>query len=91
LDSSEHYHQANIISEHGINLKELKVDFKQMMLANEVRLSKLFGGIGTFLMKKNKMIVIHGYRFIGEQYSVNIEGKESKKMKAKRSFIANRF
>ncbi len=61
LDSSEHYHNAKEKFElHGIKLKDLKVDMKQMIKRKGEVVSQTCSGI-DFLMKKNKIDVYHGH------------------------------
>jgi dihydrolipoamide dehydrogenase len=56
LDSSEHYHNANhAFKEHGIELKDLKVNFKQMIERKRGVVSQTCAGI-DFLMKKIKLM-----------------------------------
>ncbi len=61
LDSSEHYHNAShTFKEHGIDLKDLKVNFKQMIERKRGVVSQTCSGI-DFLMKKNKIDVYKGF------------------------------
>jgi len=61
LDSSEHYYQAKEkFSEHGIDLKDLKVNMPQMIKRKDEVVSQTVGGL-DFLMKKNKIEVIPGH------------------------------
>jgi len=61
LDSSEHFHKAKHQFEaHGIQLKELRIDFKKMIGRKSEVVSQTVDGI-RFLMKKNKIDVIHGH------------------------------
>lgn len=61
LDSSEHFYNAkNHFSEHGIELSNLKVNLKQMILRKDDVVKQTVGGI-DFLMKKNKIDVYHGF------------------------------
>ncbi|NBG65265.1 dihydrolipoyl dehydrogenase [Acidiluteibacter ferrifornacis] len=88
LDSSEHYHQAkHQFPEHGINLKDLKVDFKQMVARKRSVVEQTVGGI-DFLMKKNKIDVLHGTGSLESNTVINIEGKDIKKIEAKKIVIA---
>jgi dihydrolipoamide dehydrogenase len=57
LDSSEHYHNAlHSFKEHGINLKDLKPDLKQMIKRKDEVVAHTTGGI-SFLFKKNKKLI----------------------------------
>jgi dihydrolipoamide dehydrogenase len=61
LDSSEHFHNAShSFKDHGIDLKELKVNFKQMLERKRGVVSQTCAGI-DFLMKKNKIDVHNGF------------------------------
>jgi dihydrolipoamide dehydrogenase len=61
LDSSEHYHAAHErFEEHGIDLKDLKVNMPQMIKRKDEVVEANVKGIG-FLMKKNKIDVYHGH------------------------------
>jgi dihydrolipoamide dehydrogenase len=60
LDSSEHYHNATHGFEiHGINVKDVKVDFTKMIARKEQVVKDNVQGI-AFLMKKNKIDVYTG-------------------------------
>jgi dihydrolipoamide dehydrogenase len=62
LDSSEHFYNAgHAFATHGINLKDLKVDFGQMIKRKGDVVAKNTAGI-SFLFKKNK---IDGYQGMG--------------------------
>ncbi len=61
LDSSEHYHNAHErFEEHGIQLKDLKVNMPQMIKRKDDVVAQTTKGI-QFLMNKNKVEVVHGY------------------------------
>ena len=78
LDSSEHYHQAkHDFTEHGIDLKDLKVNFKQMIERKRGVVEQTVGGI-DFLMKKNKIDVYHGMGSFESTTVINIDGSSSK-------------
>lgn len=60
LDSSEHYHNAlHNFSAHGILLKDLKPDLKQMIKRKDEVVQQNTAGI-TFLFKKNKITSYQG-------------------------------
>jgi dihydrolipoamide dehydrogenase len=60
LDSSEHYHNAlHTFKEHGINLKDLSPDLKQMLKRKDEVVAHTTAGI-SFLMKKNKISTFQG-------------------------------
>jgi dihydrolipoamide dehydrogenase len=61
LDSSEHYHAAaHKFEEHGIELKNLKVNMPQMVKRKNEVVGQTVKGV-EFLMKKNKVDVYHGH------------------------------
>jgi len=61
LDSSEHYHNAHEkFKTHGIDLKDLKVNMPQMIKRKSEVVLENTKGI-EFLMKKNKIDVLHGH------------------------------
>ncbi|MEM1319884.1 MAG: dihydrolipoyl dehydrogenase [Bacteroidota bacterium] len=61
LDSSEHYHNAaHKFTDHGIDLKNLKVNMPQMIKRKDEVVSQTTKGV-DFLMKKNKIDVYHGW------------------------------
>ncbi len=60
LDSSHHYYDAiKHFEKHGIKVKDITVDFKQMISRKNEVVSQTCDGI-TFLMKKNKIDVYTG-------------------------------
>jgi dihydrolipoamide dehydrogenase len=60
LDSSHHYHDAeHTFAEHGIELKNLKVNMEQMIKRKSEVVAQTSGGI-NFLMDKNKIDVLTG-------------------------------
>ncbi|MAY82646.1 MAG: dihydrolipoyl dehydrogenase [Flavobacteriales bacterium] len=88
LDSSEHYHQAaHDFKEHGIDLKDLKVNFKQMIQRKRGVVEQTVGGI-DFLMKKNKVDVLHGHGSFKDANTIIVDGKEKKEIKADKVVIA---
>ena len=61
LDSSEHYHAAQKkFTEHGIDVKGLSVNMKQMIARKDKVVDATCKGV-EFLMKKNKIDVLHGH------------------------------
>lgn len=81
LDSSEHYHKAKEqFGEHGIQLKDLKVDMPQMIKRKREVVEQTVGGI-DFLMKKNKITVYHGHGSFADRNTIVIakdDGKDEK-------------
>lgn len=90
LDSSEHYHNANkSFEEHGIELKDLKVNFKQMIDRKQKVVDQTCDGV-KYLMDKNKIEVFQGIGSFADEHTVNIqgEGDKSEKIEAKHIIIA---
>ncbi|AMC11702.1 dihydrolipoamide dehydrogenase [Lutibacter profundi] len=60
LDSSHHYYDANKhFTSHGINVKGLEVDFKQMIARKNEVVAQTSGGI-NYLMDKNNITTLQG-------------------------------
>jgi dihydrolipoamide dehydrogenase len=80
LDSSHHYHNAeSTFQEHGIELENLKVNLKQMIDRKSGVVAENVAGI-SFLMKKNKIDVLHGMGSFIDKNNIKItdaEGKET--------------
>ncbi len=61
LDSSEHFHNAREkFVQHGIELENLRINMPQMINRKNEVVSQTVKGI-EFLMKKNKIDVLHGH------------------------------
>lgn len=90
LDSSEHFHNASQnFSEHGINFNNLKVDLTQMIKRKNEVVDQTNSGV-SFLMKKNKIDVIHGYgSFIApNKISIQTASGEKQEIEAGKVIIA---
>ncbi len=89
LDSSEHYHKAaHEFKEHGINLKDLKVDMPQMIKRKSDVVKQNTDGI-NYLMKKNEITVLHGLGSFVDKNTINIKGKDGDtKISGKKIVIA---
>jgi dihydrolipoamide dehydrogenase len=90
LDSSEHYYNAShTFKEHGIELSNLKVDLKQMISRKDGVVSQTVAGI-DYLMKKNKVDVIHGFGSFVDAKTISIKSDDGKeeKINAKNIVIA---
>ncbi len=73
LDSSEHFHNANNnFSEHGIDVKGIKANIKQMIQRKDKVVSQTCDGV-KFLMEKNNIDVYTGIGSIVDKNSVKIE------------------
>jgi dihydrolipoamide dehydrogenase len=77
LDSSEHYHQAtHQFMEHGIELSAApKINLKKMIERKAGVVSDTVKGI-QFLMKKNKITVIHGHGSFVDSKTVSIKKED---------------
>jgi dihydrolipoamide dehydrogenase len=72
LDSSEHYHNAtHTFTEHGIDVKEVTVNLKQMIARKDKVVSETTAGI-TFLMKKNKVDTYEGLGSFKDKNTIKI-------------------
>ena len=72
LDSSEHYYNAtHTFAEHGIDVKNIKVNLEQMIKRKADVVKQTCDGI-NFLMKKNKVTVYHGHGSFIDKNTVNI-------------------
>lgn len=90
LDSSEHYHNAShAFKEHGIELKDLKVNFKQMIERKRGVVAQTCAGI-DFLMKKNKIDVHNGFGSFKDKNTVVVtpEKGDAIELKTKNTIIA---
>jgi len=80
LDSSEHYFNAkHTFTQHGIDIKELKVNFKQMIQRKAEVVKQTSEGI-NYLMKKNKITVYTGHGAFINKNTIEITGVDGKKI-----------
>lgn len=89
LDSTEHYHNAKTnFGEHGLELNDLKANLKQMVTRKNSVVKQTNDGV-SFLMKKNKIDVIHGHgSFVGKgKIEVN-NGEEKNIVEYDKAIIA---
>ncbi len=78
LDSSEHYHNAHAnFKEHGIQLKDLKVDIAQMINRKNDVVKQTVAGI-DFLMKKNKIDVHIGAGSFKDKNNIEVKSADGK-------------
>jgi dihydrolipoamide dehydrogenase len=78
LDSSEHYHQAqHQFKEHGIGIGKLELDLPQMINRKRGVVEQTVAGI-DFLMKKNKIDVIHGTGSFASNTKIDIKDAKGK-------------
>ncbi|MEM6641914.1 MAG: dihydrolipoyl dehydrogenase [Bacteroidota bacterium] len=88
LDSSEHFHAAShTFKEHGIDINAPKVNLKQMIARKADVVKQNVEGV-DFLMKKNKIDVLHGVGSFVDPHTIQVVGKESKKITAEKIIIA---
>lgn len=78
LDSSEHFYNAvNHFKEHGIDINPPKVNFKQMIDRKSNVVKQTCDGI-DFLMKKNKIDVLHGFGSFIDKNTIKITPTKGK-------------
>jgi len=90
LDSSEHYHNAaHTFKEHGINLKDLSPDIKQMVKRKDEVVAQTTGGI-TYLFKKNKVTTYQGMGSMVDKNTVKVSKADgsSENISAKNIILA---
>lgn len=90
LDSSHHYYDAiTHFEKHGIDIKEVKVNFRQMIDRKNEVVAQTSGGI-NFLMDKNKVDVFHGIGSFQDATHIHIAKaeKEVETIEAKNTIIA---
>jgi dihydrolipoamide dehydrogenase len=76
LDSSEHFFNAlHKFADHGIEIKNPKVNLKQMIERKRGVVKMTCDGI-NFLMKKNKITVYTGHASFAEKNKIRIEKKD---------------
>ncbi len=79
LDSSEHFHNAtHTFTEHGIDVKDVKVNLTQMIKRKSDVVKQTCDGI-NFLMKKNKITVFTGHGSFLTKNSIEILSSDGKK------------
>lgn len=90
LDSSHHYHNAvHHFEKHGIDAREIQVNFKQMIDRKNEVVAQTSGGI-NFLMDKNKIDTFSGIGSFQDATHILVtkEGGESETLEAKNVIIA---
>ncbi|MFL5765345.1 MAG: dihydrolipoyl dehydrogenase [Bacteroidia bacterium] len=79
LDSSEHFHNAtHTFTEHGIDVKDVKVNLAQMIKRKGEVVKQTCDGI-NFLMKKNKITVFTGHGSFINKNTIEIASADGKK------------
>ena len=90
LDSSEHFYNAqHHFQEHGIDIKPPKVNIKQMIERKRGVIKTTVEGI-NYLMKKNKIDVLHGHARFESAHHICIEQNQtSQTIESKYTIIAS--
>lgn len=90
LDSSEHFYNAqHHFQEHGIEIKPPKVNIKQMIERKRGVIKTTVEGI-NYLMKKNKIDVLHGHARFESAHHICIEQNQtSQTIESKYTIIAS--
>jgi dihydrolipoamide dehydrogenase len=79
LDSSEHYYNAtHTFAEHGIDVKNIKVNLEQMIKRKAEVVKQTCDGI-NYLMKKNKVTVYNGFGSFVDKNTVSITKADGSK------------
>lgn len=88
LDSSEHYYNAShTFKTHGIDLKDLKVNLKQMIARKAEVVKQNTEGI-SYLMKKNKIDTYEGVGSFINKNTIKISGTKEQTIEATNVIIA---
>jgi len=91
LDSSEHYHNANKhFAKHGIELDNLRPDFKQMIQRKNDVVSQTCDGV-KYLMDKNNIDVFTGHGAFKDKNTIEVtplEGGDTVTIQTKNTIIA---
>jgi len=90
LDSSEHYYNAtHTFKEHGIDVKDIKVNLKQMIDRKAGVVKQTCDGI-NFLMKKNKIDVHQGLGSFKDKNTILVKAADGsvKELQTKKTIIA---
>ena len=78
LDSSEHYFNAtHTFAQHGIAIKEMQVDFGQMLKRKDEVVGQTTKGV-EFLMNKNKITVYQGVGAFVDKNTVKVTATDGK-------------
>ncbi|NVO31487.1 dihydrolipoyl dehydrogenase [Hymenobacter lapidiphilus] len=92
LDSTEHYHNAHsVFQEHGIEVSDLRVNMPQMIDRKTGVVKANTEGI-VYLMKKNKIDVIHGMGSFVDKTHIKVvptNGGEEQQLETKNVIIAS--
>lgn len=79
LDSSEEYHKTkHKLSDHGISVKDVKIDIAKMMARKDKVVSEVTSGV-DYLMKKNKITRYLGHASFFSKNEISITAEDGKK------------
>ena len=89
LDSSERYHETvHSHADHGINVKDVKLDFGKMIGRVQDVVDQTCGGV-KFLMEKNKITTFHGHGSFKDKSTISIKtDKETIEISSDKTIIA---
>ncbi len=88
LDSSERYFETvHSHADHGIEIKDVKLDIKKMGERVQKVVTDTTKGI-EFLMKKNKVSVFQGVGSFKDKNTILVKGKKEEEIKGKNIIIA---
>ncbi len=88
LDSSERYHETlHSHADHGIDVKDVKLDIKKMLKRVQGVVEQTCGGV-KFLMDKNKIDVHHGLGSFIDKNTLKVSGEKELELKADKFIIA---
>jgi dihydrolipoamide dehydrogenase len=92
LQSSEHYeHAGNMFSDHGIEIKNLNLNLKQMMKRKDSVVQQNNEGV-LYLFRKNKVNFFHGQGSLVKEcngfYKIKVTGTSEETLLAKHIIIA---
>jgi dihydrolipoamide dehydrogenase len=78
LDSSERFHDAKTkFANHGISLDNLAIDVNKMIAHKADVIKKTVEGV-AYLMKKNKIDIIHGVASLVNSTTISVKGGDGK-------------
>lgn len=79
LDSSEEFHKTkHKLADHGISVKDVKIDIAKMMARKDKVVSEVTSGV-DYLMKKNKITRYLGHASFVSKTEVSITADDGKK------------
>ncbi len=88
LRSCEIFYLTQRAKEFGLEIPEVKINLSQLMARKNQLIRRLVGGV-NYLLKKNNVEVIKGKGYLVDSLTVEVQGEEGEKIKAKNIIIAN--